>query len=53
MYKLILMDIQMPVMNGIEASREIIKLMKDYMLKNNIEEEMTHIIALTSYTNKD
>lgn len=27
--------------------------MKAYMQKNNVEEEMTHIIALTSYTNKD
>ena len=29
-YRLIFMDIGMPVMNGIESSKKILKLMKDY-----------------------
>ena len=40
-FRLILMDIQMPVMGGIEAAEKIIK------------ERPTTIVALTSYTAKD
>jgi CheY-like chemotaxis protein len=34
-YKLIIMDLQMPVMGGIEASREIIKLVKKTLSKKS------------------
>lgn len=43
-YKLILMDVQMPIMNGIEASQKILRL------------RPINIVAVTSYTsqaNKD
>ena len=43
------MDIQMPVMNGKDASRHILKLQQESLDEN--DEEMTHIVAVTSYTN--
>jgi CheY-like chemotaxis protein len=46
-YKLIIMDIQMPIMDGIKSSEEILKVLKQ--LKR--ESEST-IIALTSYTSE-
>ena len=42
--ELILMDIQMPVMDGIEATQEIRKLEKGKYEKNGIK-----IIAITAY----
>ena len=41
-YKLVLMDIQMPVMDGLEAAKQITRMKKD-----------VNIVALTSYTGAD
>mmetsp|Transcript_2545 Transcript_2545/g.4268 ORF Transcript_2545/g.4268 Transcript_2545/m.4268 type:complete len:160 (-) Transcript_2545:63-542(-) len=61
-FRLILMDIQMPIMNGLQASRLIMRLMRqsgehgrvspEEMKENGLNEDrdLTHIIALTSYT---
>lgn len=43
-YDLILMDIQMPVMDGLEATHEIRRIEKDKGIKNPIK-----IIAITAY----
>ena len=56
-FKLILMDLSMPVMNGDKASSEILKLMRHSQLRNQqsskkCEDEMTHIVAVTSHTNQ-
>jgi CheY-like chemotaxis protein len=42
------MDLQMPHMNGFDASIEILKLMKDYG-----KEDQCRIVALSSYTHID
>ena len=44
-YKLIFMDVSMPVMGGIEASRLIMDMQKDRPL--------TAIVMLTAHTNED
>jgi len=43
------MDIEMPVMNGYDASEKIIKIFKD----SNDMESAPHIVALTSFTQMD
>ena len=40
------MDIQMPHMNGLQATKEILEMAKDE------GKDAPHIIGLTSYTNK-
>ena len=47
-YKLIFMDIAMPVMNGIEATKRILELERE---RRTGTTEMTNIVALTSFTN--
>ena len=44
-YRLILMDINMPIMDGYESSQSIMKYLKD-----KGDPDYTHIVALTSYT---
>ena len=48
-YRLILMDLNMPVMDGIEATTQILRIMPR---TSNGQKDMTHIIALSSYTNE-
>lgn len=45
-YKLILMDLQMPVMDGFESGEKILNLLAD-------QKDLCHIVALTSYTSED
>ena len=42
-YRLIFMDVQMPIMGGIESAKEIMSVVG--------EENLTTIVALTSFTN--
>ena len=49
MYKLILMDLQMPVMDGIKACEKIMQFLNE---KSPELAESCHILALTSYSNK-
>ena len=48
-FRLIIMDISMPVMDGIKASNLILKLQN----AQRYDEELTHIVALTAHTNKE
>ena len=62
-YRLIIMDLQMPVMGGLDASRKIIKLMTESgeygqiprasLLIDGVNEDndLTHIVPVTSYQN--
>lgn len=45
--RLIIMDIGMPVMDGIQASKLILELQQRYK-----EKDLTHIVTLTSFTTK-
>ena len=45
-YKLIIMDLQMPVMDGYECSREILKIVKS-------QNREVSIVACTSYTSDE
>lgn len=47
-FRLIIMDIGMPVMDGIQSS----KLILDLQSKFKDPEELTHIVTLTSFTTK-
>ena len=55
-YRLIFMDIQMPIMDGFEASKIIVNSLKQQKLNGDLnssineDSALTHIIALTSFT---
>lgn len=42
----------MPIMNGIDATKLILQCMRSYMVKNKLKIDPTHVVALTSYSNK-
>ena len=52
-YRLILMDLSMPVLGGEEASQAIFKLIMEYKTQNGVLSplENTSIVAVTSHTN--
>ncbi|TNV86947.1 hypothetical protein FGO68_gene10164 [Halteria grandinella] len=47
-YKIIIMDFEMPIMNGIEASRKIKKYQSQGLVDKN-----TYIVAYTAYTDEE
>lgn len=47
-YKIIIMDFEMPIMNGIEASRKIKKYQKEGLVDSNM-----YIVAYTAYTDEE
>ena len=51
-YKLIIMDLNMPVMNGFDASQKILDLYRQYPKKLKLGQQPVKIVALTSYTDK-
>ena len=53
-YRLILMDLSMPVLNGEDASEAILKLVRDKKKQDGKSStlEDTSIVAVTSHTNK-
>ena len=48
-YRLILMDIAMPIMDGIESSKKILRQIKDLKTSENL----TNIVAVTSFDTKE
>jgi CheY-like chemotaxis protein len=49
-FRLIIMDVQMPIMDGKEASREILQLQRKSKMQE--DRDYTKIVFLTSFTNK-
>ena len=49
-YRLIIMDLGMPVLDGKEASRIILQMQKEVQLPD--QDELTRIVALTSFTSQ-
>jgi CheY-like chemotaxis protein len=49
-YKLIIMDLQMPIMDGFDASHEILTL--SARNQEILSNQQTNIVALTSYTDE-
>lgn len=50
-YKLIIMDIQMPVMDGKESAKRILELLRVRRIQSDYKLDGTNIVFLTSYTN--
>ena len=42
----------MPIMNGIDATILILEQMRTYMAQKKVKDDPTHVVALTSYSNK-
>jgi DNA-binding NarL/FixJ family response regulator len=66
-FKLIIMDIQMPVLDGIQATKQIIKILKGRNIFNSVKLSLkrksasqklksdtpfTNVVVLTSFTNQ-
>ena len=52
-YKLIIMDLNMPLMDGFEASEKILKFSEDNISLAGARDNECNIIALTSYSDQE